>query len=231
MYSIEGLLIIGFLSYIFYQSLIAFIILLPGCVFILREKKKRKIAQQKMELNNQFKEGILAISAALKAGYSMENACREACKDMQLLYGEHAFISKELAQITTGIANNVTIEKLWENLGVRSDLTDIKDFAEIFVIAKRSSGNINTIIRNTVKIMSDKIEVKRDIQTLISAKKFEQRIMNMIPFFIIIFISISSPGFFHVLYHNVVGVITMTICLILYVIAYIIAKKIIEIEV
>ena len=66
---------------------------------------------------------------------------------------------------------------------------------------------------------------------MISSKKMEQKIMNMVPFLIIFYIGTTSKGFFDVLYHNVIGVIVMTVCLFFYGTAYLFSKRIVEIEV
>ena len=66
---------------------------------------------------------------------------------------------------------------------------------------------------------------------MISAKKMEQKIMNMVPFLIIFYVGTTSRGFFDVLYHNLIGVIIMTSCLLFYGAAYLLSKRIVKIEV
>lgn len=79
--------------------------------------------------------------------------------------------------------------------------------------------------------ITEKIEVKREIGVLIAAKKFEQKIMNVIPIFMILYISLSSEGFLDVMYESLLGRVIMTICLTAYVFSFYLGKKIIEIEV
>ena len=66
---------------------------------------------------------------------------------------------------------------------------------------------------------------------MISAKKMEQKIMNFVPFLIIFYIGTTSRGFFDVLYHNLIGIAVMTVCLGFYGVAYLLSKRIVEIEV
>ena len=87
------------------------------------------------------------------------------------------------------------------------------------------------IIRNVVHQMGDKIDVEREIQTVISAKKMELRIMTMIPLAMIVYLKICFPEFLRVLYGNVVGIVIMSVCLAIYLIAYEIGKRMVEIEV
>ena len=110
----------------------------------------------------------------------------------------------------------------------RSHINDIYDFVEVFAIAKRRGGDFGKIIKNTADIISDKIEVKREITTMISAKRLEQSIMNVVPFAIILYINFTSPGFFDPLYHNFLGIVIMSVLLAVYMAALFLADRIIQ---
>ena len=87
------------------------------------------------------------------------------------------------------------------------------------------------ILSRTITLIQSRIEVEREIQVLLSARKMEQHIMDLVPFFIIIYIQLTSPGFFDVLYHNAAGVLFMSICLILYLFSFVLSEKILAIRV
>ena len=87
------------------------------------------------------------------------------------------------------------------------------------------------IIRNASSQIGEKIDVKREVDTMLAAKRLEFRIMSTIPFVMICYLKMSFPTFMQVLYGNFVGWIVMTVCLLIYVVAYEIGKKMIEIEV
>lgn len=230
-YSLQGGLVVGCIAYFFYRSVWACLFLLPVFFYFLKQKSKELAKKRRQELSMQFKDMILSLSANQKAGYSVENAVREAYRDMVMLYGKDSCIGRELSFIMKGLDNNVVLEKLLYNLGVRSHVPDILQFADVFLIAKRNGGNMTEILAETASTMEQKIEVDREIQVLISSKQMEQKIMNIVPFLIIFYISITSKGFFDVLYHNLAGIVIMTICLIVYFVAYRMSRQIVEIEV
>ena len=87
------------------------------------------------------------------------------------------------------------------------------------------------IIRNVVRQIGEKIDVEREISTMISAKKMELTIMSVIPFAMIGYMRISFPEFLGVLYGNLAGVIIMSVCLVVYLISYEMGKRMVEIEV
>ncbi len=228
---LEGAAVVAMIGYFFYQSWIACIFLFPVFVFLIREKKRELAKKRRQELSLQFKDLVLALSANVKAGYSMENALRESCRDMELLYSADSPVCMEVKHMLRGLENNVVLEKLLYDLGVRSHVPDIMQFADVFLIAKRSGGNLTEILEKTAAIIEQKIETDKEIQLMISSKKLEQKIMNLVPFLIIFYIGTTSKGFFDVLYHNAVGVAVMTGCLLFYGAAYLFSKRIVEIEV
>jgi len=230
-YSLEVLCLWGLISYLFYRSLIAMIFIVPVGYFYMKEKQKELAKKRKQRLNEAFKDGIVAVLAALRVGYSVENAFLEAVRDLKMNYCEDSDIVREFQTICYKLQNNIPIERLLSDFARRSHVEEIMDFAEVFAIAKRNGGDINKIIQNTVSIISDKIEVKQEIETMIVGKQTEQKIMNMVPIFIIAYVSVTSPHFFDVLYHNLFGVCVMSVCLLVYGVAIKLSKKIVEIEV
>lgn len=231
-YTLQGVGTAALVAYVFYRSIIIFLLLLvPGLIFLLRRKKKDLLRKRKEELNLQFKEMMHAVIAGLQAGYSIENAFSHAYQDICLLYGKHSMMAKELYYLTRELRNNCNLEDILSDFATRCQVADIRDFAEVFQIAKKSGGNLVGILKNTADIISDKIEVKREIATITSAKRLEQKIMDIVPFAIILYIDVSSPGFFDGMYHNLVGIVIMSVLLGVYLAAYFMAEKIIRIEI
>ncbi len=228
---LEGACVVAMIGYFFYRSWLACLFLLPVFVLFMRERKRELAKKRRQELSLQFKDLVLALSANVKAGYSIENALRESYRDVELLYGADSPICLEVRHMLRGLENNVILEKLLYDLGVRSRLPDIMQFADVFLIAKRSGGNLTEILEKTAGVIEQKIETDKEIQLMIGARKMEQKIMNMVPFLIIFYIGTTSQGFFDVLYHNLIGAVVMTVCLLFYGAAYLLSKRIVEIEV
>ena len=100
-----------------------------------------------------------------------------------------------------------------------------------FAAAKKSGGDSIAIIRNSVKIISEKIDTEKEIQTMLAAKKLEFDLMCVIPFGIILYMKLTFREFIGILYGNLTGAAVMSCCLFLYLAAYRLGKKITKIEV
>jgi len=126
---------------------------------------------------------------------------------------------------------NISVEKAFDDFAYRSHCEDIKSFAKVLRIAKRSGGELRKIIAHTVSVISDKVRVKEEIITMTSGKRFEQKVMNIFPLLIVLYIDITTPGFFELMYTSIVGRIFMSICLPIYIFAIVLSKRLLNIEV
>lgn len=231
LYGLQGLSIAGLFAYIFYRSILSFLLFAP-MVFIFPMIKKRELKEGRLQqLNLEFKEGILLLASFLSAGYSVENAFSASVKELGLLFGEEGMVSREFKHIESQIRMNRSVELALSDFAGRSGLDDVKNFAEVFAAAKRSGGELVMIISHTADVIRDKVQVRQEILTMTASKQFEQKIMSMIPFFIVLYIDLTSPGFFNIMYSTGIGRILMTLCMIIYIAALGISSWIMRIEI
>ncbi|WP_286151762.1 type II secretion system F family protein [Sporofaciens musculi] len=217
--------------WLYYRSLWLTLLLLPLFIWHFHMMEEECARKKEMEFQVQFKEAIQAVSAALNTGYSVENAFREAQKELKLIYPETARISKELLFIIRQLRIHVPMEQILEELGMRVQIEDVRNFVIVFAAAKKNGGNMIAIIQDTVRQIGDKIDVKREIDTILAAKRYEFRVMSAIPYAIIGYMSFSFPEFMDSLYGNIFGIGVMTVCLGIYMGAYYLGVRMIRIEV
>jgi tight adherence protein B len=225
------LLMVGIVAWLYYDSIIVWILLVPIAILSLKGETKKRCQKRKKCLELEFKETILSVASNLQIGYSVENAFKEAYREMVILYGEDSVMAVELRLLLRKISNNVKIEDALTDIALRSGVQDIMDFADIFGIAKRGGGDMKGIISNTANIIGDKQEVRREIDTVITQKKLENNVMKLMPFIIVMYISITNKGYFKVMYHNLFGWIFMTVMLLIFAAATIWSDKILDIKV
>ena len=84
------------------------------------------------------------------------------------------------------------------------------------------------VIAGAVETISLRIETRNEINAAISGKRMEQSIMKLMPFGILTYVGISSPGYFDSLYGNLTGIALMTGLLAVYLAAYILGDRILS---
>lgn len=229
LYGAEGILGAAVLDYVFYRSIGLFLIMMPmGLLFPLLLKKELK--KRRLEtLRGQFKDAILAVASGLNAGYSVENAFAVSLKEMEEIHGNDSMIVREIRLILQKVRMNLTFEEALGDFAERSGLDDVKNFADVFLAARKSGGELMKIIARTAEIIGEKIRIQEEILTATASRRMEQKIMSVIPVLIVIYIELTSPGFFGILYTTVGGRILMTICLGIYLMSCQLAKNFLEI--
>lgn len=227
----EYLSISGIFAYLFYRSWLVFSALLIFYPVYHKRKKKQKICKRQEKLCREFKDAIQCAASSMGAGYSIENAFREAYVQMQLQYGPGGLMTEELRYMNSCLSLNIPLEQFLYDFANRSGLEDVRSFCEVFVFAKRSGGDFIQIIHMTAARISEKNELMESIQTEISGKKMEQKLMNLMPLFILLYVDVSFGGYLDGLYHNLFGVFVMTVCLGVYLGAYLLSEKIMAIQI
>lgn len=188
------------------------------------------IDKQRRKLNLQFRDMLEALNTSLGAGKNVVDSFHSVYDDLKVQYDEGAYILKELEVILSGMANNVDIEDLLYDFGVRSGIEDIVSFANVFKICYRKGGNIKDTIRSTHNILSDKMEINEDIETIVTSNKTEQNIMIMMPIMLIAMIKMMSPDFAKN-FTTVSGILSTTVAIAMFVAAYFVGKAVLNIKV
>lgn len=219
------------MSYVFYDSLIPAPLLLPVWMIYMRDWHDDISRKKEQELRQQFRDSIQVMASALKAGYSVENAIREAGKDISPVYSEETRIRKEFERMERQMDMNMSAEEVLKGFAERTGQEDIENFVNVFAAAKKSGGDSIAIIRDAVKIISGKIDTEKEIQTMLASKKMEFDIMCAVPFVIILYMKLTFGEFLSVLYGNMAGAAIMSLCIFVYMGAYVYGRKIIRIEV
>lgn len=230
-YIAEGIIIVLVVAYIFYENLFMSVILSPYVYIHYRQRKKDRIIHDRNSFRKKFKDGIMSVSFALNVGYSIENAFVQALEELRLVYGDNSDIVAMFKGIVIRLGQNENLEDILTDFAVGSEVDDIVYFAEIFRYAKRSGGDLMAIIRNTAQIIQQKEEVMSEVDTIISGKRMEQKVMSFIPAAIVVYLKITAGEFIEPLYGNPAGIIIMTVCLGLYAVSDMWAKRIVNIEV
>lgn len=230
-YALTAGTVIFAISYLFYRSIIMAAFLSPLGITFIKYRRNQIIVRRRNELNIQFKDFLVSLASSLSAGRALENAFECALGDLLVLYpNDEVCIIKETKIIIHKLSLNVTIEEAISDFAKRSKVEDIMNFSDVITICKRTGGNLIEAIKNSSGIISDKIEMRQEIETLLSARKFEQKILNIMPVAMIFILSTTAKDYIEPIFSTLQGRCAMTVCLILLVCAFMISNKIMDIK-
>lgn len=219
-------------GYVFYHSLILSALLALFAVKAPKIRTRQIIDKRKNQLSLQFKDMLYSLSSALSVGKSVETGIRDSLQDLQVIYPDpETDILVELGLILRGLGMNNTIEDMFGQFAERAHLEDIDNFVDIFVTCKRTGGDPIEVMRSTSNTIGDKIEVKQEIETMISGKKYEFNFLMILPVIMVLFLTLTSGDYMAPVFTTIVGRIAMTAAIAIFALAYVVGSKIMKINI
>ena len=209
---------------------ISSIVGLVAGVLYLPIRTKQIMKKKQNDLKLQFRELLDALATSIGSGKNVVDSFKAARDDLRVIYSEETAIIKELDIILDGITNNVDVEKSLLDFGIRSGLDDIISFANVFETCYRKGGNIKDVIKNTQQIITEKMEVEMEIQTIVAGAKNEQMIMTVMPIALIAIIKMMSPEF-AANFATPSGIISTTIAVVMFIVAYFVGNIVLAIKI
>ena len=228
---LAAVIILAVIAELFYGRWWLVIFMEPFVFIFLKLRKKQLINERRKQLKWQFNDALTALADTVSVGFSVENALGEVYKEMKQIYGKDSYICMELYEMNKKISVSTPVENVFQDFAERTGMAEIFMFAQVFAVAKRSGGNLSSLINLVKETISLTFKVEQEVLASISDKRFEQKIMSFVPFAIIIYVRATSPDFLEIMYTTPVGIVVMTVCLIAYFTAIILAHKILNVQI
>lgn len=206
-----GYICIFTVVYLFYHSLILSAILGLLIKYFSPFYKQQLVQKRMNKLNMQFKDLLYSLSASVAAGRQMEEALLEAEENLSILYDQYQPIMTELRHMRISIVENKESDKvLLKDFALRSKNEDINNFVQVYITCRDMGGNLEKIITRTTEILTDKINIDREIKAITSQKKMEGRIIALMPLVMLLALNIVSYTYISPLYETAIGRLIMT---------------------
>lgn len=224
-----GLAVVGFL----YYSRVWLVVLLPvfwrpaACAYeqVLGRRRRK-------QLRMQFQDFLGCLGSSLDVGRHFQEALSEAMVGMGKMYGEDEPMMAAAAEMEQKmlLAGASDVQVLVE-FAEEADLEDVDNFLQVYRACRQSGGDLSGAVRKCALQLQEKLRIEQEIELMISQKRYEGRIITLMPALILLFLRIVSPAYLEVLYRTFQGVFMMTVCLALTVASYWMIDRITDIEV
>ena len=148
---------------------------------------------------------------------------QEASEQLSMMEGETAYMVQVMQTMLTKMSLGEPAEHACE-------IEEVKEFAKAFALAKRSGASMPFILQKIASQLVLKVQTQSQIETMLAGKKLEQKIMNLMPVGILLYLSVTSPQLLSVMYETMTGKMIMTVCLFIYITAYLLSERITRLE-
>lgn len=218
---LAGTMSVMLVVYVFYESFTALILLAPLGLLALPVWRKRQAEKRRERFLMQYQDLLYYLSAALSAGKSAETAFVDSASHLSRQYG-HADteLCHELGILSGKVGIREPLEVILSDMAERTGLEDVRRLAEVISICRKSGGNLVEVIQQSVRVLREKIHIRREMETAWASKRLEQRILCVSPVFLVLLLKVSGSGFLVPMYETLAGRFLMTVSLLLVVAGY-----------
>ena len=203
------------------------------CLSALKGEYIKLLKQKrKDELLLQFKDLLYSLSTAVATGRSIRQGIIDSATFWKTTYAEDDYIMIELKDMKDKMEkSNIQDIVVLDDFAKRSGIKDIEDMVMVCNTCKKSGGNLSLALEQCSNIIGDKIDLERELQVVMSQKKFEGRIVAVAPFALLFLIKLISPEYLSPLTATSSGRLVSTISLVLIFSAWILIERVNDFEV
>jgi len=223
---------LAFTGWLFFDSPVFSVCLALIAIPFEKIWRKSRADKRRKELAAQFKDLLFSFSASFQSGRHMNEAILEAGKNLLEIYPKNALINTELEMMArrTGAGGESDREVLFD-FARRSGDEDARNFADVYYTCLTTGGDLCGVVNRTAGILIEKMTIRREIETLMAQKKYEAKLLTVVPFIILLYLRFSSPEYLSPLYSTAAGMCVMAAALGALAAAFFWSGRIMDIEV
>ena len=181
---------------------------------VMRETERLIAQRRQVKLRNGFRDLLFLLGSSFSTGRHMTEALIESERELSAMYAEEEPILLEVRHMIYRIQECGEMEvKVLMDFSSRAGLEEIDDMVRVYRACRESGGDMVRAMNRTAKMINEEIQIEEDIRLQISQRKYEGRIITVIPVLIICFLRVSSPGYLSVLYESLEGRVIMAAAL------------------
>ena len=201
------------------------IIAFGGMMFLCFMYLNIYISRRQAAFVNQLGSTLLMVSNALRAGFSFMQA-------MELISNEmDAPIGAEFRKVVNEINLGSTVETALEGMGQRMKSPDFDLVVTAVLIQRQVGGNLSQVLDSISNTINERIRMKNEISSLTAQGRLSGLIVGGIPIFIVFMVLSSDPNYFDPMLESSTGKFLLGAAVALEVLAVIVIRKVVNIDV
>ena len=205
---------LALLGILFYRS----IVMGAACACLSKPCERFYIAwrirRRRNALQEGFRDALYSLSASVAAGRSMPAALADAASQSEASYGPEADITRELRSIVeTYRSVHGDAAQLLSDLGKRSGVPEIAQFASSYSICRLCGGDLEAVCMRSAGLLLDRLSFRGETESLMAQKRLDIAMLISLPLLMLAFLNLVSFDYISVLYETLAGRLIMTLCL------------------
>ncbi|MBO7503907.1 MAG: type II secretion system F family protein [Clostridia bacterium] len=200
--------------------------------FVIREAAANYVRKRQEKVEKQFLAGMQAVLSAISAGGSMEQAFQGLYEDYVRGGGaDIGIIAEDINLINRNTLMNYSFYDELLLFAVKTESPDIISCAEAMASVGQKGGDMAFVIRNALANLRIKLETDAEIRQTLSLPKYNQKIITVMPFALVLLVRALSAEYAEILYTTRAGTAVVWGVAAVIFAAWILGRKLCAIEV
>jgi len=172
-----------------------------------------------------FPDAIDMIVRSVKSGHPLNSALKMIAENSE------EPIAGEFRQIVDEVSYGRTLSEALYKMVDRVDQVDVSFFVVVLAVQQETGGNLAEVLSNLSNVIRKRKQLRQKIKALTSEGRMTGWILGSLPFVLMLVLSIVSPGYLDPIFQPGLGKIILGFAMGLIVIAIVIMKKLIKIDI
>ncbi len=155
----------------------------PDIYLILTENKQKNLFEER------YARGLKALAGCLKSNMTIQQSVANVADNVFV----HNSIRKGFQQINSDLQVGMSIERAFQRFADDSGSKDAQDVASAISMQVAVGGSEAKVIETIASNIQSRIEMRKEIKSLFAETKIMVTFMDVLPFFILVFLYAFSP--------------------------------------
>lgn len=215
----------GMVAYQFLPGWITPFLLGGACLF-LPYLVLRVMEQSALEkFHEQLPEALDLLARAVRSGHALTSGLEMVAKEMD------PPLKLEFQATVDEINLGLSTKDAFANLCERVPSTDLRFFAIAILIQKETGGNVAEILDKIGRLIRERIQFRRQVQTLTAEGRLSARILILLPIIMFIYIYFVNYEYISLMWTEKIGIYLLIGGIIMQIIGSIFIRNIVKIEI
>ena len=198
-------------------SILAFF--MPDLYLSYQFTQKRKLVE------DDLLKAVIIMNSAFKSGSNIIQAVETVMNELE------GPIKDEFKKIYMDINYGLSLEVVFKRFYDRVKIEDAKYLTSSLSLLNKTGGNIVKVFSVVEKSFFDKKKLRSELKSLSATSVFVFRFLLALPVFFVAIILLLNPTYFNPLIKHSIGIIIIGIILVLYIIYFLVVRKMLKVRI
>lgn len=185
---------------------------------------RRRAEQAASHLRDEVPDALRSLADSFRSGHSLLQTMQQASRDVEGALG--VAFGRVAHRLETGETTGEALSELQAMKGV----PELAFVAVALDVQHQSGGSISSVLESARTSVEGELELARTLRVQTAQAKLSASIVTIMPFLLVAFFSLASPGFLAPFFESALGVMVLLVALVMQVAGVLSVRRICKVD-